>query len=116
MIGVLLELYRDTIGLPVNTLIDSDAVLLGTAMNAAVAAGLYGSTLDAVKAMQQPRQAHNRDVKSADRIARDYRIFCEMIAINLILLLCPYRLVKIRLTQNTTTGSGGVTSKTEQVI
>ncbi len=77
---LLLELYRDAIGLPLVTLVRADAVLLGTAMNAATAAGWYETVEMAAIAMGQPSIRHLPDPRSRARIERDYRIFKEMIA------------------------------------
>ncbi len=77
--ALLLELYRDAIGLPLFTLPNTDAVLLGTAMNAATTAGLYPSIQAATKAMRQENKAHTADPKSQARIERDYKIFRKMI-------------------------------------
>lgn len=77
---LLMELYRDAIGLPLHTLPGNDAVLLGTAMVAATAAKFYPALAGAAAAMRQNTLLHVPDPKSAPRIARDYRIFRELVA------------------------------------
>ncbi len=76
---LLLEIYRDSVGLPLATLPGTDAVLLGTAMNAAAAAKLHPSIEIAAQLMCQPSKLHQPDPKSKSRVARDYAIFLEMI-------------------------------------
>ncbi len=77
---LLLELYRDVIGMPLRTMPGVDAVLLGTAMNAAVAAGLHQTIDVACAKMEQPTRLQTAETKSHKWIERDFRIFREMIA------------------------------------
>jgi FGGY-family pentulose kinase len=76
---LLMELYADATGCSVVTPPEnSDAVLLGTAMVAATAAGLYPSLSQSCLNMQQHgrRRQPNSTVRAA--FERDYRIFLEM--------------------------------------
>ena len=75
---VLMDLYADATGCTVVQSSAPDATLLGMAMVAATAAGLYPSLDSACSAMQQP--GANRSPNPAARLQfdKDYRIFLEM--------------------------------------
>ena len=60
------------------TAVLSGAVLLGTAMIAATAAGIYRSLPAAGAAMQQPGRPRAPNPKAAARFDRDYRVLLEM--------------------------------------
>lgn len=76
---LLIELYADATGC---TAVEPDgedfAVLLGTAMVAAAAAGLYADLRQAGVGMRQPGRSHPPDPKKKPLYERDYRIFLEM--------------------------------------
>jgi FGGY-family pentulose kinase len=75
---LLMELYADATGCTVVEPSGGDAMLLGTAMAAATAAGLFPDLASACSAMRQ--QGHERLPNPAvrSRFDRDYRIFLEM--------------------------------------
>ena len=76
---LLMELYADATGCTVVEPLADEAVLLGTGMVAATAAGLYPDLAGACVAMQQggkTRAAQSRPPRA--RFDRDYRIFLEM--------------------------------------
>ena len=73
-----MELYSDATGCAVVEPQAADAVLLGTAMVAATAGGLYPDLNSACLAMQQGGAARRPDTKAHERFDRDYRIFLEM--------------------------------------
>jgi len=75
---LLMELYSDATGCAVVQPQAADAVLLGTAMVAATAGGLYPSLSAACLAMQQGGTARAPDTGARERFDRDYRIFLEM--------------------------------------
>lgn len=74
---LLAELYADVTGLPL-AWHEQDSMLLGTAMAAAVAAGLHGTLESACLAMAQPLQTRPADRAAGKAYDRDYRIFLEM--------------------------------------
>lgn len=76
---LLMELYADATGC---TLIESkspDATLLGGAIVAATAAGLFGSLGEAAVAMHQGDRERRPDPAAQPQFDRDYRIFREML-------------------------------------
>ncbi len=75
---LLMELYADATGCTVVTSAAEDAVLLGTAMVAATAAGLYPNLPAACMAMKQGGYPRQPEPKARQRFDRDYRIFLEM--------------------------------------
>jgi FGGY-family pentulose kinase/HAD superfamily hydrolase (TIGR01509 family) len=75
---LLMELYADATGCTVVEPQAADAVLLGTGMVAATAAGLYPNLAAACAAMQQGGVARTPDAAARERFDRDYRIFLEM--------------------------------------
>ncbi len=75
---ILMELYADAAGCTVIEPAAEDAMLLGTGMAAATAAGLYPSLTAAAMAMQQGGRARAPDPKARSRFDIDYRIFLEM--------------------------------------
>ena len=76
--GLLVELYADATGCTIVEPTAPDAVLLGTAMIAATAAGIYRTLPDAAAAMQQPGRRREPNPSAAGRYERDYRILLEM--------------------------------------
>ena len=54
---------------------DCDAVLLGTAMMAAVAGGFYADTRAAAAAMARPDRERAPDPDQTEGLARDWRAF-----------------------------------------
>ncbi|PZQ52268.1 MAG: ribulokinase [Rhodovulum sulfidophilum] len=70
----LIALYADATGLPVVES-DCDAVLLGTAMVAAVAAGLRADTRAAARAMARPGRERAPDPAQRGWLERDWRAF-----------------------------------------
>lgn len=77
---LLMELYADATGCTVVTTAASDATILGTAMIAATAAGLYGDLSAACTAMQQGGTARLPDPAAREQFDRDYDIFLTMLA------------------------------------
>ncbi len=75
---LLMELYADATGCTVLESDSGDAVLLGTAMSAAAAAGLHPSLAEACAAMRQPGRERRPNPASLSRFDRDYRVFIEM--------------------------------------
>ncbi|MEP9372271.1 FGGY-family carbohydrate kinase [Mesorhizobium sp. KR1-2] len=75
---LLMELYADATGCMVIEPVSDEAVLLGTGMVAAHAAGLYPSLAAACAGMQQPGREHRPDPAARAGYERDYRIFLEM--------------------------------------
>lgn len=75
---LLMELYADATGCTVVEPIGGDAVLLGTAMAAAAASGLYPSLTKACAAMRQEGRARRPNPAAQPRFDRDYRVFLEM--------------------------------------
>lgn len=72
---VLTQLYADATGCAVEIFADNDAVLLGAAMSAASAAGLFADLGTACAGMRGTAQTIRPDPEQPDRFARDYRIF-----------------------------------------
>jgi FGGY-family pentulose kinase len=75
---LLMELYADATGSTVIEPAAEDAVLLGTAMVAATAAGAFGSLADAAKAMQRGGRTRAPDVRARARFDKDYAAFLAM--------------------------------------
>jgi FGGY-family pentulose kinase len=75
---LLMELYADATGCAVIEPGTPDATLLGMAMVAATAAGLYGDLGSACEAMQQGGTERQPDRSRAGRYERDYRVFLAM--------------------------------------
>jgi ribulose kinase len=74
-----MELYADATGCTVVAPPEcSDSVLLGTAMVAATAAGLYGNLPQSCIHMQQRGQERQPNKSASARFKRDYRIFLKM--------------------------------------
>nr|WP_210316383.1 FGGY-family carbohydrate kinase [Devosia oryzisoli] len=76
---LLMELYADATLCTVVVPGTPDATLLGMAMVAANAAGLYSSLDQACLAMQQGGQSRPPDPAAQPQFDRDYRIFLEML-------------------------------------
>ena len=76
---LLMELYADATGCTVVEPSTPDATLLGMAMVAANAAGLYPSLDQACLAMQQGGTARAPKAEARAQFDRDYRIFLEML-------------------------------------
>lgn len=76
---LLMELYADATGCTVAEPATEDATLLGTAMVAATAAGLYGTLNAAAMAMQQGGTRRRPDPATRERYDRDYRVFRLML-------------------------------------
>lgn len=76
---LLMELYADATGCTVVESSAKDATLLGMAMVAATAAGLYPSLDAACVAMQQGGRERAPDQAARPQFDRDYRIFLEML-------------------------------------
>ncbi|PWC37535.1 FGGY-family carbohydrate kinase [Azospirillum sp. TSO35-2] len=75
---LLMELYADATKAAIHETTAADAVLSGTAMVAATAAGWYGSLAESARAMQQPCHRRAANPASAAGYERDYRIFRRM--------------------------------------
>lgn len=75
---LLMELYADATGCTVVEPLAEDAVLLGTGMVAATAAGLYGGLAQAGVGMTQGGRRRHPDTGASQRFERDYRVFLEM--------------------------------------
>jgi ribulose kinase len=75
---LLMALYADATGYTIIEPTATDAVLLGTGMVAATAAGLYGNLPAACAAMAQGGREHRPDTAVRERFDRDYRIFLAM--------------------------------------
>jgi hypothetical protein len=76
---LLVELYADVTGCTVVIPQTEDAVLLGTAMTAAAAGGLYDSVAAAGEGMAAHGQERQPDAEAAKLYERDYRRFLAMI-------------------------------------
>ena len=76
--ALLMELYADATGCTVVTAAEADAVLLGTAMAAATAAGLYPDLAGAAAAMARAGEVRAPNPARTGRHARDYRVFLAM--------------------------------------
>ncbi|MGV8855578.1 MAG: FGGY-family carbohydrate kinase [Devosia sp.] len=77
--AVLMELYADATGCTVVESAAKDATLLGMAMVAATAAGLYSSLEEACAAMQQGGRSRVPDPAARPQFDKDYSIFLEML-------------------------------------
>jgi FGGY-family pentulose kinase len=75
---LLMELYADATGSTVVEPAADDAVLLGTGMVAATAAGAFGSLADSAKAMQRGGRSRAPNLKARSRFDRDYAAFLAM--------------------------------------
>jgi FGGY-family pentulose kinase len=75
---LLMELYADATGYTLIEPAAEDAVLLGTGMVAATAAGIYGDLTSACRAMDQGGRERQPDPAACKRLDRDYRIFLAM--------------------------------------
>jgi FGGY-family pentulose kinase len=75
---VLMELYANAAGCTVIEPAAEDAMLLGTGMVAATAAGFYPRLAEAAIAMQQGGRSRAPDPQARARFDADYRIFLEM--------------------------------------
>ena len=64
---LLMELYADVTGYPVSESTTEDAVLLGTAMVAATAAGWHGDLAGACRTMRQPSHVRQPDPRVRER-------------------------------------------------
>jgi ribulose kinase len=76
---LLMELYADATGCTVVEPTTPDATLLGTAMVAAAAAGLYGSLTAAAITMQQGGTSRGPNPAARPAFDRDYRTFLTML-------------------------------------
>jgi ribulose kinase len=75
---LLMELYADATGCTVTEPVAGEAVLIGTGMLAATAAGLYPDLIAAGVAMRQGFRTRTPNPAAAKRFDRDYRVFLEM--------------------------------------
>ncbi len=75
---LLMELYADATGCTVVEPVLDEAMLLGTAMVAATAAGLYPNLPAACVAMQQKGRTRKPNPAARERFDRDYLVFLEM--------------------------------------
>ncbi len=75
---LLMELYADATGCAVIEPLAEDAMLLGTGMVAAAAAGLYPSLGDACAGMRQGSHKRLPNPAARESFDRDYRVFLEM--------------------------------------
>jgi FGGY-family pentulose kinase len=75
---LLMELYADTTGCKLVTPAEEDAVLLGTAIVVATAAGLYPDLAAAAKAMAKPGSIIEPNPERRPGFDRDYRVFLKM--------------------------------------
>jgi FGGY-family pentulose kinase len=75
---LLMELYADATGCAVIEPLADEAVLLGTGMVAATAAGLFSDLNAACVAMQQGGRTRASNPAASSRFDRDYKIFLEM--------------------------------------
>ena len=75
---LLMELYADATGCTVVEPLADDAVLIGTGMVAATAAGLYPSLPAACVGMRQDGRRREANPAAGACFDRDYRIFLEM--------------------------------------
>jgi ribulose kinase len=73
-----MQLYADATGCRLVEHVVDDSVLLGTAVAAASAAGLFGSLNEASSAMRQPTRERLPDPRAKTPLDRDYRVFLEM--------------------------------------
>ena len=75
---LLMELYADATGCAVAEPLADEAVLLGTAMAAATAAGAFQNLPAAASSMRRECRIRQPDPAMRDRYDRDYRVFLEM--------------------------------------
>ena len=75
---LLMELYADATGCKVIEPVSEDATLLGTAMVAAAAAGLYPSLIDACAGMYKGGRTREPDSGATARFEKDYAVFMAM--------------------------------------
>jgi ribulose kinase len=75
---LLMELYADALGCPVNEA-TGDAMLLGTAMAAACAAGLFPDLTSACRAMRPATRERLPNPALRETYDRDYRVFLRML-------------------------------------
>jgi FGGY-family pentulose kinase len=75
---LLMELYADAAGCTVIEPAADDAVLLGTGMVAATAAGFFETLGAAAQAMHQGGHSRQPNPAARERFERDYRVFLEM--------------------------------------
>ncbi|MGB3897774.1 MAG: FGGY-family carbohydrate kinase, partial [Mesorhizobium sp.] len=75
---LMMELYADVTGCMVVEPLADEAVLVGTAMVAATAAGLHPSLAAAGIAMRQEVRTRRPNPAAASRFDRDFRVFLEM--------------------------------------
>jgi len=75
---LLMELYADATGCRVIEPLADEAVLLGTGMVAAAAAGLYPSLAEAASAMRQGGRERKPNPSARKTFERDYKVFLEM--------------------------------------
>jgi ribulose kinase len=75
---MLTQLYADVTGRAVVEPAHEDAVLLGTGMAAAAAAGLYPDLAAAARFMQRSGLERLPEPAASGQFDRDYRIFLEM--------------------------------------
>ena len=75
---LLMELYADATGCTVVAPQVEDAVLLGTGMVAATAAGLYPDLAAAAAGMARPGRERRPEPAAAARFERDWRVFLRM--------------------------------------
>lgn len=75
---ILMELYADATGCRVVEPLADEAVLLGSGMAAAAAAGLYPSLAEACVGMRQAGRERAPNPAARARFDRDYRVFLEM--------------------------------------
>lgn len=75
---LLMELYTDATGRTVQEAQTEDAVLLGTAMVAAAAAGWFPDLSESCRAMQPPAEIRKPDPARTEAYDLDYRIFLKL--------------------------------------
>jgi FGGY-family pentulose kinase len=75
---LMMELYADATGCTVVEPLVDEAVLIGTGMVAATAAGIFPDLNAAGLAMQQGARTRQPNPRAAKRFDRDYRVFLEM--------------------------------------
>lgn len=75
---LLIELYADATGCTVLEPEAGDAVLLGTAMTAASAAGHYGDLIAACTGMHRGGRERRPNATAKEKLDRDYRVFLRM--------------------------------------
>lgn len=75
---LLMELYADATGCTVHEPLAEDAMLLGTAMVAATAAGLFASLPEACLAMHRGSRSRAPNAQARAGFDRDYQVFLAM--------------------------------------